>query len=160
MGEKAPDFTLLNQDREPVQLSEAVKESPVVLAFFPAAFSRVCTKEMCTLRDSLEQLRTLSATVFGISVDTFFSLKAWANEQKLSFPLLSDFNKEVIAKYDVRNEDLYGMKGVAKRAIFLVDQSGRIRYREVLEDPIREPDYAQLKAAVAQLNSRIAGSTR
>ena len=160
VGEKAPDFTLLNQDREPVQLSEAVKKSPVVLAFFPAAFSRVCTKEMCTFRDSFEELRSLSATVFGISVDTFFSLRAWANEQHLSFPLLSDFNKDVIAKYDVWNEDLYGMKGVAKRAIFLVDQSGTIRYREVLGDPTREPDYVQLKEALAQLEIKSSGSHR
>ncbi len=157
VGKQAPDFTLLNQDRQPVQLSEAVKRGPVVLAFFPAAFSRVCTKEMCTFRDSFGQLRDLSATVLGISVDTFFSLKAWANEQQLAFPLLSDFNKEVITKYDVRNEDLYGLKGVAKRAVFLVDRSGAVRYREVLDDPTQEPNYAQLKAALAGLGSGAGG---
>lgn len=153
VGTQAPDFTLLNQDRQPVQLSDAVKRGPVVLAFFPAAFSRVCTKEMCTFRDAFQQLGNLSATVFGISVDTFFSLKAWANEQQLTFSLLSDFNKEVITKYDVRNEDLYGLKGVAKRAVFIVDQSGSVRYREVLDDPTKEPNYAQLKEALAGLGS-------
>jgi glutaredoxin-dependent peroxiredoxin len=151
VGDKAPDLTLFNQDREPVQLSTAIRKQPVVLAFFPAAFSRVCTKEMCTFRDSSQELNRLSASVLGISVDTFFSLKAWANDQKLNFPLLSDFNKEVIARYGVWNDDLYGMKGVAKRAVFLVDQGGAVRYREVLEDASREPDYEKLQQAIANL---------
>src|SRR3954463_5207447 len=89
VGSKAPDFTLMNQERQPVTLS-ALKGKPVVLAFFPAAFSSVCEKEMCTLRDSMGQLNQAHAQVFGISTDTFFALKAFQDQQKLNFPLLSD----------------------------------------------------------------------
>src|SRR5215510_12161557 len=95
VGTKAPDFTLPNQDRQPVTLSaEVLKHSATVLAFFPAAFSGVCTKELCTFRDSLAKLNEFKAQIYGISVETFFALKAFADAQKLSFPLLSDFNKE------------------------------------------------------------------
>ena len=151
VGSRAPNFTLPNQDRELVQLDVALKKNPVVLAFFPAAFSRVCTKEMCSVRDGMDELARLSVTVFGISADTFFSLKAWANDLKLNFVLLSDFNREVIPNYGVTNDDLYGMRGTAKRALFLIDQSGVVRYREVLDDVSREPDYEKLKQAIANL---------
>ena len=96
VGAKAPDFTLHNQDREDVTLSEELKKGPVVLAFFPAAFSSVCQQEMCTFRDSAADLNKVKAQVLGISTDTFFALKAWGDQQKLNFPLLSDYNKEVI----------------------------------------------------------------
>src|SRR5436190_11835444 len=95
VGSKAPDFTLLNQDREAVTLS-AQRGRPVVLAFFPAAFSSVCTKELCTFRDRLSALNSANAQVYGVSVDTFFTLKAFQTDQGLTFPLLSDFNKQVI----------------------------------------------------------------
>lgn len=122
-----------------------------MLAFFPAAFSRVCTSEMCAFRDSMQKLAQLSANVLGISVDTFFTLKAWADELRLNFPLLSDFNKEVIHLYDVYDVNLMGMRGTARRAIFLVDRGGTIRYREVLPDVRQEPDYARLKEILAGL---------
>jgi len=92
LGSNAPDFTLPNQDRQAVTLSEELKKGPVVLAFFPAAFSGTCTKQMCTFRDSNAELRATSARVLGVSVDTFFALKAFADAQHLDFPLLSDFN--------------------------------------------------------------------
>src|SRR6516162_6146274 len=104
VGSKAPDFTLMNQDRQPVKLSDQ-RGKNVVLAFFPAAFSSVCTKELCTFRDSLTKLNAAKAQVYGISVDTFFTLKAFADQQGLTFPLLSDFNKDVIRQYGVFNED-------------------------------------------------------
>ena len=151
VGTKAPDFTLPNQNREPITLSDQLKGGPVVLAFFPAAFSGVCTKEMCTFRDSMSELDAVSASVLGISVDTFFSLKAWADAQRLNFPLLSDFNKEVITRYGVVNENMIGLKGIAKRAVFVIDRSGAIRYREVLDDARNEPDYGKVKQAVASL---------
>jgi glutaredoxin-dependent peroxiredoxin len=151
VGSKAPDFTLPNQDREPITLSDQTKQGPVVLAFFPAAFSGVCTKEMCTFRDSMQDLNAVSAKVLGISVDTFFTLKAFADAQKLKFPLLSDFNKEVIQRYGVVNPDMIGLKGIAKRAVFVVDRAGTIRYREVLDDARNEPDYGKLRQAVAAL---------
>ena len=108
VGSKAPDFTLVNQDREPVTLS-AQRGRPVVLAFFPAAFSSVCTRELCTFRDSLAGLNKANAQVYGISVDTFFTLKAFQEAQKLTFPLLSDFNKTAIRDYGVFNEDMIGL---------------------------------------------------
>jgi len=151
IGSKAPDFTLPNQDREAVTLSDQIKSGPVVLAFFPAAFSGTCTKEMCTFRDSMRELNAASARVLGISVDTFFALKAWAEAQRLNFPLLSDFNKEVIKQYGVVNENMIGLRGIAKRAVFVVDRSGTIRHREVLDDARHEPDYGTVRQALAGL---------
>jgi peroxiredoxin len=124
---------------------------PVVLAFFPAAFSSVCTKELCTFRDSLARLNKADAQVFGISVDTFFTLKAFQTDQKLTFPLLSDFNKETIRDYGVFNEDMIGLKGIAKRAIFVIDKNGAVRHREVLDDARNEPDYEKVFGALAAL---------
>jgi peroxiredoxin len=150
VGSTAPDFTLPNQDREPVTLSTQ-RGRPVVLAFFPAAFSSVCQKELCTFRDSLARLDKVNAQVYGISVDTFFALKAFADQQHLPFPLLSDFNKQVIREYGVFNEDMIGLKGIAKRAVFVLDKAGIVRYREVLEDGRLEPDYQQIYGSVAAL---------
>ena len=152
VGSKAPDFTLPNQDRQPVALHDRLAENNVVLAFFPAAFSSVCTKELCTFRDQLGAMNHLvKAQVLGISVDTPFALKAFANEQRLQFPLLSDFNKEVIRAYEVYNPDMIGLKGIAKRAIFVIGRDGTIKYREVLEDARNEPNYEQLNGALASL---------
>ena len=140
VGSKAPDFTLLSHDRQPVTLSQQGGK-PVVLAFFPAAFSSVCEKELCTFRDSMARLNQASAQVYGISVDTFFTLKAFHDQQKLTFPLLSDFNKQVIRDYGAFNEDMIGLKGIAKRAVFVIDKAGILRHREVLDDARNEPDY-------------------
>jgi peroxiredoxin len=148
VGSKAPDFTLTNQDREPVTLSQ-LRGKPVVLAFFPAAFSSVCTKEMCTFQDSMSQLGKANAQVLGISVDTFFTLKAFHDQQKLTFPLLSDFNKQAIRDYGVFNEDMIGLKGIAKRAVFVIDKDGIVRHAEVLEDARHEPDYDAVFKALA-----------
>lgn len=151
VGSKAPDFTLMNQDREPVRLSDQFGAGNLVLAFFPGAFSGTCTKEMCTLRDSMSQLSGLGAKVYGISTDTFFTLKAWGDEQKLGFPLLSDYNKDVINAYDVVNPDMIGLKNIARRAVIVIDKNGVVRYREVLADARNEPDYERLKNALAAL---------
>jgi peroxiredoxin len=151
VGAKAPDFTLPNQDREPVTLSAQLKNGPVVLTFMPGAFSGTCTTEMCTFRDSSPDLNKTNAQVIGVTVDTFFALKAWADAQKLSFPLLSDFNKTVIRQYGVVNPDMIGLKDIAKRAVFVIDRGGVVRYREVLEDARNEPDYGKVKQALAAL---------
>ena len=147
VGSQAPDFTLVNHDRQKVTLS-GLRGTPVVLAFFPAAFSSVCTKELCTFRDSLGQLAATGASVFGISVDTFFALKAFSDQQQFNFPLLSDFNKQVIRDYGVFNEDMIGLKGIAKRAIFVIDKDDIVRHREVLDDARNEPDYDKVFAAL------------
>ena len=101
--------------------------------------------------------------MLGISTDTFFALKAWDDQQKLGFPLLSDYNKEVINKYGVVNPDMIGLKNIAKRAVFVIDKSGVVRYREVLEDARNEPDYAKLNEAAwtsAGLSKLSAPATR
>ena len=150
VGSKAPDFTLMSDERQPVTLS-TLRGRPVVLAFFPAAFSSVCTKELCTFRDSLAQLNKMNAQVLGISVDTFFTLKAFRDHEKFTFPLLSDFNKQVIRDYGVFNEDMIGLKGIAKRAVFVVDKDGIVRHREVLEDARNEPNYQKVFDTLAAL---------
>jgi glutaredoxin-dependent peroxiredoxin len=152
VGSKAPDFTLMNQDREPVTLSQ-LTGTPIVLAFFPAAFSSTCQKELCTFRDSMGQLGKANAQVLGISTDSFFALKAFQDQQKLNFPLLSDFNKQVIREYGVFNEDMIGLKGIAKRAVFVLDKNGVVRYREVLDDARHEPDYQKVYDSLASLGS-------
>jgi peroxiredoxin len=152
VGSQAPDFTLPNQDRHPITLREETGRGPVVLAFFPAAFSSVCTKELCTFRDQLGPLNHLAkARVLGISVDTPFALKAFANAERLQFPLLSDFNKDAIRAYEVVDPDMVGLKGIAKRAVFVIDREGTIRYKEVLDDARNEPNYEKLNGALAAL---------
>jgi peroxiredoxin len=151
VGSKAPDFTLMDQDRKPVTLSAAVQNGPVVLAFFPAAFSSTCQSELCTFRDSIATLGAEKAQVLGISTDTFFALKAWADQQHFNFPLLSDYNKDVIRRYGVVNPDMIGLKDIAKRAVFVIDTQGVVRHHEVLEDARNEPDYDQVRAALASL---------
>jgi peroxiredoxin len=150
VGSKAPDFTLMSHDRQPVTLS-AQHGHPVVLAFFPAAFSSVCQKELCTFRDQLTRFNHADARVFGISVDTFFALKAFHDAQHLTFPLLSDFNKQVIRDYGVYNEDMIGLHGIAKRAVFVIDRDGIVRHQEVLADARNEPDYEKVLSTVASL---------
>jgi peroxiredoxin len=151
VGAKAPDFTLPDQDRAPVSLSEQLKSGPVVLAFFPAAFSGTCQKEMCTFRDSASALNQVHAKVLGVSVDTFFALKAWGDQNQLNFPLLSDFNKDVIAKYGVVNPDMIGLKNIAKRSVFVIDKGGVVRHREVLDDARNEPNYDKITQTLASM---------
>jgi peroxiredoxin len=151
VGSKAPDFTLVNQDRENVTLSQELGKGNVVLAFFPGAFSGTCTKELCKFRDTMTNFSNVNAKVLGISTDTFFALKAWHDQQTFGFPLLSDYNKEVINKYGVVNPDMIGLKNIAKRAVFVIDKGGVIRYSEVLDDARNEPDYTKLTEALAKI---------
>ena len=151
VGTKAPDFTLHNQNHELVTLSDVLEKGPVVLAFLPGAFSGTCTAEMCNFRDSTSELDKLNAQVLGVSVDTFFALKAWSDANKFTFPLLSDFNKEVTPLYGVLNPDMIGLKNIAKRAVFVIDKGGVVRHREVIEDARNEPDYGKVKQALASL---------
>ena len=149
VGSKAPALTLPNQDLQPISLAAEFEKGVTVLAFFPAAFTAPCTTEMCAFRDAMARLNQANAQVFGVSVDTPFTLKVFARENALNFPLLSDFNKEAIGRYDVVLADLAGLKGVAKRSVFVVDRAGVVRYRQVLEDPRQEPNYDALHAAIA-----------
>ena len=150
VGSKAPDFTLSNQDKQPVTLS-ALAGKTVVLAFFPAAFTSVCQKELCHFRDQLAAFNTVNATVFGISVDTPFTLKEFARQNSLNFDLLSDFNKDAITKFDVVNPDMLGLRGISRRAVFVIDGSGVIRHREVTASPGDEPNYQKVHDALAAI---------
>jgi peroxiredoxin len=151
VGTKAPDFTLFDQDRQTVTLS-ASRGTPVVLVFFPAAFSSVCTAELCTFRDRMARLNSAAAQVYGISVDTFFTLKAFRDAEQLTYPLLSDFNKEVIQAYGVVNPDMIGLKGISKRAVFVIDKDGTVAHAEVLEDARNEPNYDAVFACLSKLS--------
>ncbi len=151
VGQKAPDFTLLDTDFKLRSLKEFIGSKNVVLVFFPAAFSSVCTKELCTFRDSMSKFNMLNANVIGISVDTPFTQKAFAEQNKLTFTLLSDFNKEVIKLYDVVLQDLRGLKGLAKRAVFIIDKNGIVRYKWVSDNPGIEPNYNEIVKELEQI---------
>jgi peroxiredoxin len=159
VGDPSPDFTLpmaggtAYDDVEPFTLSTALSEGPVVLAFFPAAFTGGCTEELCTFRDELASFEALDARVYGISVDLPFALNVFAMEQDLSFPLLSDFDGEAIEAYDVVLEGVHGLSGVAERSVFVVGTDGTVEYRWVREGG--NPDFGwlveQVREAVAAL---------
>lgn len=152
VGQKAPDFTLFGMDLKPHTLKDFLDRN-VVLAFYPGAFTSVCTKEMCTFRDSLARLNMLKAQVVGISVNDPFSNKAFAEANKLSFPLLSDYNREVIRMYGVVADDFAGLKGytAAKRSIFIVDRAGMVRYVWISEDPTVEPKYDEIEKILSEI---------
>ena len=153
VGQKAPDFTLPDADRNVRSLKEFLGKK-AILAFYPGAFTPVCTKEMCTFRDSLGRLEGLGAQVIGISVDTPFTIKAFAGQNGLNFPLLSDYSREVCRLYDVLLTDFAGLKGLtaAKRAVFVLDKGGVVRYRWISEDPRNEPNYDEVAKAVEQIS--------
>jgi len=151
--EKAPDFELVDTDLKKTRLSE-LKGSPVILAFFPGAFTSVCSKEMCTFRDSMAKFNKFRVKVLGISVDHPFSLSAFKQQNNLNFTLLSDFNKEVSAKYGGLHEDFAGIKGlkVSKRSVFILDKDGNIVYKWISENPGVEPNYKEIEDAISKLN--------
>ncbi len=152
-GERAPNFTLVDYERKPRILQDAVKPNPAtVLAFFPGAFTSVCTREMCTLRDGLAELNKINAQLFAISINDPWTNKAFSDQNKLNFPILSDYNREVVRQYNVFHENFGGLKGytVAKRAVFILDSNGVVTYKWVTEDPSKEPPYEEVKKAVAK----------
>ena len=152
VGQQAPQFTLVNTDLKAVSLS-GFSGKNVVLAFYPAAFTGVCQKEMCTFRDALNDFTSANTAVLGVSVDSPFANKEFAAKNGLNFPLLSDITRDVIKQYDVVFNDLAGVKGftVAKRAVFVIDRQGVIRYKWVAPEPKVEPNYAEVTAAVKKL---------
>ena len=151
VGDKAPNFTLFNQDGEAVSLSD-FKGKNVVVLFFPGANTGACTKEMCTFRDELKVFEKLNAQVLGISVDMHFSLKMFHEKNNYNFPLLSDFNKKVIASYDVVLDVFVPGKfdyfNTAKRAAFVVDEKGNIKHIEVLANAGDQPNFEEIKKAL------------
>jgi peroxiredoxin len=152
IGDSAPNFSLYNSEKQLVNLSDYTGQ-PVLLLFFPQAFTSVCTTELCTIRDNMAAYNALNMQVFGISVDSVFTLKRFKEEQALNFPLLSDFNKVASEAYGALYHDwILDMKGVSKRSAFVVDRDGNIAYAEVLESAGDLPNFeaiTQTLAAVA-----------
>jgi peroxiredoxin len=152
IGQKPPDFQLPDQNRSQRSLKEFLGKK-TVLAFFPGAFTGVCTKEMCTFRDSMQLLTNVQGQVVGISVNDPFTNKAFAETNRLPFPILSDYARETVRKYDVFHNDFAGLKGytAAKRAVFILDEKGIVRYKWVSEDPGKEPNYEEIRQALRRL---------
>lgn len=147
-GQQAPQFTLVSSDKKQVSLAD-FKGKKVVLHFFPMAFTGVCTTQLCTMRDSFGYYEGLNAQILGISVDSPFTLAKFKQENNYQFPLLSDFNKEVSAAYDaIYEEFVLGLKGVAKRAAFVIDEDQKVIYAEVLESAGDLPDFNAIANAV------------
>ena len=141
IGQIAPDFTLFDSDKKKVSLNEHRGEN-VLLLFFPFAFSSICTAELCTVRDNISKYDSVQAKVFGISVDSLYTLAKFKIDQNLNFTLLSDFNKEISYTYEAFYETFsYGMKGVSKRAAFIIDKIGLVQYVEVLENASEQPKF-------------------
>jgi peroxiredoxin len=151
-GQAAPDFTLQDTNRNKVSLSD-FKGKHVLLLFFPLAFTSTCTEELCSVRDNLKVYEALDVQPIGISVDSLFTLGKYKEEQNLNFPLLSDFNKEVSKTFNTLYEDFFGMKGVSKRAAFLIDKEGQVQYAEVLENAGELPDFEAIQVKLRDLST-------
>ncbi|MEO6070972.1 MAG: redoxin domain-containing protein [Chitinophagaceae bacterium] len=151
VGQQAPDFSLFNSSKKEVTLSEQ-KGKNVLLLFFPLAFTSVCTEELCAVRDNLSRYDALNAKVFGISVDSLYTLAKYKEEQHFNFDLLSDFNKEVSKNYNAFYEQFgFGMKGVSKRAAFVIDAKGVVQYAEVLENAGDQPSFVDIEQILQRI---------
>jgi peroxiredoxin len=140
IGQPAPDFALYDSAKNKVSLSE--QTDTVLLLFFPLAFTSVCTAELCSIRDNINIYNRVKAKVMAISVDSLYTLAKFKTEQNLNFTLLSDFNKEASGSYEVLYEKYnYDMRGVSKRAAFIVDKNRTIQYAEVLENSSEQPNF-------------------
>ncbi|MSR69752.1 MAG: redoxin domain-containing protein [Phycisphaerales bacterium] len=149
LHDRCPAFKLACKPGEEVDLETVIGSKTVVLLFMPLAFSPVCTLEVCLMRDQWTKWQTLGAAVFGITVDSPFVTEKFRQLENVPFPILSDFNKVVATQFGVLHEDLKGMKGIAKRSVFVIDRSGIVTYRWVTENPGQQIDFAALEAAVA-----------
>jgi glutaredoxin-dependent peroxiredoxin len=149
VGTKAPAFTLFDTDRKPRSLAEFAGKK-VVLAFYPGAFTGACTKEVCALQDAMATFNSFNAQVVGISIDSPFANKAFAEANKVAFPLLSDFTRETSKAYCGLYEDFGGVKGytASKRSVFILDEKGTVTYVWSTDAPGTEPPYDEVKAAL------------
>lgn len=152
-GAVAPQFSLFDTDKNKVSLADQ-KGKNVVVLFFPLAFTGVCTTELCNVRDNISLYNNTNAVVFGVSVDSLFSLGKFREEQKLNFQLLSDFNKEAASAYGVLYETFpaFEMQGVSKRAAFVIDKEGVVRYAEVCPTPGDLPNFEAIQQTLNSLN--------
>jgi peroxiredoxin len=154
IGDQAPNFKLYNTAHEEISLDNLIKKSNVVLLFFPLAFTGVCTNELCSIRDNMNKYNQLNAQVIGVSVDSMFALKKFQEDKQYEFELLSDFNKDTARKYHVLYEEfpLFNMKGVTKRAAFVINQKQIIQHIDILDDPGKLPDFRMIEEALAKCN--------
>ncbi len=152
VGQAAPDFTLLSSDKQPVSLSDYAGKN-LVLLFFPAAFTGVCTAELCSTRDNIAVYENANAEVLAVSVDLPFTLGVFKEQNNLNFTVASDFNKVAAPAYGAFYEDwVLGLKGVAKRSAFVIDGNGIVQHAEVLESAGDMPDFDAVQAALNNLN--------
>ena len=156
VGDKAPDFTLssFSHSDQPVEytLSSFAGKDNVLLVFFPMAFTGVCTDQNCTISDSLSDFAKLNVKVFGISTDGTFVQKEFAKTKNIQYPLLSDFNKEVINKFDIVQDTFaHGMKNTSRRGVFLIGKDGTVKYKEITENPGVQVNFDKLREAVNNL---------
>jgi len=153
VGQKAPDFTMLSDEGKPVTLSKALGRGPVVLSFYVWDFTNVCQGQLCALRDSLGILQQMGATLFGISTDSHHSHRVFKQQNGINYPLLSDWNKTVTKAYGAQYDKFgdFGLQGVSKRAVFVLDRDGIVRYRWVTEDPKVPPDHQRVLEEVKKL---------
>ncbi len=150
-GQKAPEFTLFNSDKKEVSLTDYSGKN-VVLLFFPMAFTSVCTAELCEMRDNISTYASLNTAILGISVDSPFTLAVFKEQQQLPFELLSDFNKETSVAYDALYQTFaMNMRGVSKRAAFVIDRNGVIQYAEVLENAGEVPSFTAIQEILASM---------
>lgn len=150
-GEPAPDFSLYNSEKKLITLSD-YRGKKVLLLFFPLAFTSTCTEELCSVRDNIAVYNKLESEVFGISVDSLYSLARYKQEQQLNFSLLSDFNKTVSIAYGTLYESFgFNMKGVSKRSAFVIDREGILRWSEVLENAGKVPDFKMIEKKLQEI---------
>lgn len=148
-GDTVQNFTLQNSNGEQESLNDLIKNGKAVLLFFPLAFSSTCTEELCVTRDNMKLYNSLNANVAAISVDSFFVLKEFKKANNLNFTLLSDFNREVSEQFDIIYDDFYGLKGVPKRAAFVISENLNVEYAEVLEDASNLPDFRAIQKVLS-----------
>ncbi|MFQ5940726.1 MAG: redoxin domain-containing protein [Nitrososphaerales archaeon] len=152
VGSKAPDFKLPDPELKMKSLHD-YRGKKIVLAFFPAAMSPVCTKEMCSFRDSFQELNNLGAQVVAVSIDGPFANKQFTEMHSLNFPVLSDYARDAIKKYGVVMPDLLHVKqyNAAKRSVFVIDPNGTVQYKWVSDNPLIEPDYDEIKQLIKRI---------
>jgi glutaredoxin-dependent peroxiredoxin len=151
IGQVAPDFTLSDSENNPVTLS-GLKGKNVLLLFYPKAFTRVCTKELCDVRDNIARYQSVNASVFGISVDPVNALAQYKEEYHYNFQLLSDIDKEVSLAYDsIYYDQTLNIPSVSKRSAFVIDKDGIVRHAEVLEDASLVPDFEKINSVLDSL---------
>lgn len=153
IGQRIPDVTVVSPDRKIVKLTEFLGK-PTVLAFFPGAFTGVCTKEACALRDAMSRFTGMQGQVIGISVDSPFAQKAFADANRLNFTFLSDFNRSAVKAFGIEDPNFAGgaLPGVAKRSVYVLDRNGTVKYKWVSDNPGVEPNYDEVAEALKKVS--------